>query len=321
MAELTHASDAFAVTVPGTDEPLRWSIDGFVSADGLRFESVSSMADLTDPEDRARLDEFAARYGRFRDAEGRSPISPAAIRALPYDDVSGQLSAMWVERATSYDRFVSATAELAPGTMVDVGAGCGWLALRMSEMGWSAAAVDVNVDVGDGLGAASPFADEVFLARAAMERLPFGSNSIDLVVFNASLHYGADVRGCLDEAVRVLDPDGTLVVMDSPVYADPLAGEAMVAEFAAHAEAEGRQAVELAGPGFVTEADLWALQDNRAVAHVGRHGDVGGLVGAVRGAIGRRRAGREVAKRPVIVARLGGTPTQTATARTKRARR
>lgn len=302
--ELTRVSDAFVVTAPGTDDILTPAADGFVSADGHHFDSVGAVVDLTDPVDRPGIDHFATAYGSFRDAEGRSPLSPAAIRALPYEDLSGKLAPMWAERAKSYDRFTEATADLDPGTMLDLGAGCGWLSLRMAATGWSAAALDVNVEDGDGLGAAASFADEMFLVRASMERLPFASNSIDLVVFNASLHYGSSVSGCLDEAVRVLDQHGTLVVMDSPVYSEAQAGEAMVAEFAAVAEKRGQKAVELAGPGYVVEADLWAFRDNHVVDQFVRLDDVGGLLGSFRAALGRRRAGREVAKRPVIVARM-----------------
>ncbi len=297
----------FTLTAPGTDEPLVAVDDGYRSATGVHYPVSDGIADLLDPAERARFDEFARDYGRFRASEGRSPVSREAIEALPFVDVSGRLVDVWAQRAASYEAFAEGIAGLATGSMIDVGAGCGWLALRLARQGWSAAAIDVTID-GDGLGAAAAFADEMFVARADMERLPFASSSVDLVVFNASLHYAESIERSFDEAHRVVRPTGTLVVMDSPVYRDPAAGRAMVAEFTNGAAAGDRPAVDLAGPGFVTEADLSSHQDRHAVRSCTRLGEPTGIKAMAHSVIGRRRAGREVARRPVLLFHCGGQP-------------
>lgn len=291
----------FVVTEPGTDRPLR-EIDGaFENQSGHRHHNRDGVWDFVDPSRRAAVDTFARDYAAVRAAEQRTPLTPSAVQALPYRDLSGELEEMWTERAASFDRLL-ARLPAAFGTMADLGAGCGWLAARLAAAGWSAAAVDITVDGGDGLATARWHPEELLLIRAEMDRLPFGSSSLDLVVFNASLHYAPNVVDTLGEAVRVAKPGGLIVVMDSPVFEDPAAGEAMVSEFAA-ALVTGHEVQPAAhfGPGFVTEADLNRFERDHKPRSVERVDNRSGVVGVIRSRIGARRAGREIAKRPLVL--------------------
>jgi SAM-dependent methyltransferase len=291
----------FTITEPGTDRPLRQLEGAFVSDAGHQHHNSDGVWDFIDPSRAAQVAAFASDYAAVRAAEQRTPLTPDAVRALPYEDLSGELTEMWAQRAASFDRFLARLPADA-GAMVDLGAGCGWLAARLSAAGWAAAAVDVTVDGGDGLATARWHPEDLFLARAEMDRLPFGSGSIDLVVYNASLHYAPDVMAALDEAARVTRPGGLIAVMDSPVFIAPSAGAAMVAEFAAATAAKhGLAPATLFGPGFVTEADLERFgRDHRPDSTI-RIDDRQGLSGAVRSRIGARRAGREIAKRPLLL--------------------
>jgi SAM-dependent methyltransferase len=52
-----------------------------------------------------------------------------------------------------------------------------------------------------------------------MRRLPLATATVDAVLFAASLHY-APLDETIPEAARVLDTDGLLIAIDSPVYPD-----------------------------------------------------------------------------------------------------
>ncbi len=291
----------FVLTEPGTDRPLRRLDDGFACQSGHQHRNRDGIWDFIDPGRVEAVDAFARDYAAVRAAEQRTPLSADAVRALPYKDLSGEMEEMWAERAASFDRLLTRL-PTAAGTMVDLGAGCGWLAARLADAGWSAAAVDITVDGGDGLATARWHPEELFLVRAEMNRLPFGSGSLDLVVCNASLHYAPNVVDALAEAARVTRPGGLVVVMDSPVFENPSAGEAMVAEFAATVAANhGVTPAAHFGPGFVTEADLQRFQQDHKPQSTVRIDDRSGLVGMVRARIGARRAGREIAKRPLLL--------------------
>ena len=220
---------------------------------------------------------FRSEYGAQRLAEGRAH-SGAELRALPYL-ATGPLARQWAVRARTFDAFVRLVLRPAiheceyarparPVRLLDLGAGCGWLARRAALAGAHAVALDLRDDAVDGLGAALRFDDgndgggdrcstragagTAAFARvaASFDALPLAPGHFDLVVFNASLHYATDLSVVLAEARRVVRPAGRIVVLDSPFYATGAAGEAMVAEKhrAARARFGGRAGALLALP-------------------------------------------------------------------------
>jgi SAM-dependent methyltransferase len=191
----------------------------------------------------AALQRFAQDYAAHRQAEGRG-YAGETLLALPYVR-SGPLSRQWAVRARSYEAFMGR--ELAPAaalasrplSVLDLGAGAGWLSYRIALQGHFSTALDIRADAVDGLGAAGPY-----LARtqrrmrtlvAGFDGVPAADASFDIAVFNASLHYATDLAAVLAEAARLVRPGGRLVIMDSPFYRREADGLAMAAEKAAGA--------------------------------------------------------------------------------------
>ena len=176
---------------------------------------------------------FREEYAAHRAAEGRA-YSGEQLRSLPYLD-SGPLARQWAVRARSYEVFMHAVlTPLAlragrPLSIVDLGAGNGWLSRHMAHAGHKPIAIDIRTDDVDGLGAAR-FEESFPLVAASFDELPLQSESIDLAVFNASLHYAQDLSRTIAEAVRILRPHGTIAIIDSPFYRLESEGQAMVAE-------------------------------------------------------------------------------------------
>lgn len=187
---------------------------------------------------------FRAAYAEHRHAEGRS-YSPGDLIALPYLR-RGPQAAQWAVRARTFDAFVRRVVEphshslARPLTLLDVGAGNGWLCYRMAMLGHQALAFDVRADRVDGLGAGDAFISS--LARpfdrvcGSFDELPLASASFDIAVFNASLHYALDLGAVIGEASRVVRSGGRIAILDSPFYRDDTEGLAMVNEKRAAAE-------------------------------------------------------------------------------------
>jgi SAM-dependent methyltransferase len=126
--------------------------------------------------------------------------------------------------------------ELAPRAVrvLDLGAGNGWLCYRVRQLGHWAIALDFRTDAVDGLGAAPGVRARLMplfpRVAATFEAIPLAGRSVDIAVFNASLHYALDLRATLAEAARVVVRAGRVVILDSPFYRRAADGEAMVAE-------------------------------------------------------------------------------------------
>lgn len=195
------------------------------------------------------LAQFVREYRQVRHAEGWGSTEPAYYRALPYRDLSGRHALVWRIRAKSYDTFIRCVLEplerVESLKILDLGAGNGWLAFRLWQRGHHVLAIDVLEDTLDGLGALSKYAPDIPALITEFDHLPFASSDFDLAIFNASLHYSTDFVTTLGECLRTLQPGGTLVILDSPMYSDPTSGARMVQE---------REARFLATYGFASNA-------------------------------------------------------------------
>lgn len=219
------------------------------------------------------LQDFVSQYEALRTAEGRRVDDGNELRALPFPSVSGKRRDEWRMRSRTYEallrRVVQPLEESRPTPLriLDLGAGLGWLSYRLSLRGHEVAAVDLVINDFDGLGAHRHYRADFLVVQAEVDRLPFPSRSVDLVIYNASLHYSPDFAVTLAEGLRMLAPHGQLVIMDSPIYRDASSGRAMLSERKGALERRyGFRGHALDGEGFLTFDRLATLQDELALS-------------------------------------------------------
>ena len=170
------------------------------------------------------------RYEAVRTEEGRRVANRQHLEALPFRDLSGQRRKEWAVRAASFRSLLRRVVRplerrrRRPLSIVDVGSGVGWLAHRLAGRGHDVAAIDLVTNDVDGLGVNRLFGRAVTSIQAEFDRLPLPDACVDLLVYNAAIHYSSDYATTLREALRVLRGGGEIAVMDSPIYADPRAG-------------------------------------------------------------------------------------------------
>ena len=204
--------------------------------DGRIYPRVDGIWRFLPSERAAYYAQFVQEYETVRLAEGRQSNDPAYYRALPYRDLSGQMTAVWQERARTFNLLLAkvvkplAAKRKRPLRILDLGAGNGWLSYQLATRGHEAAAVDLTVNSFDGLGV-HPMYDVAFLPiQAEFTHLPFVDAQVDMIVYNASFHYAESYEEILAEARRVMRADGRIIIADSPVYRDPENGRRMVQE-------------------------------------------------------------------------------------------
>jgi SAM-dependent methyltransferase len=98
-----------------------------------------------------------------------------------------------------------------PGRVLDVACGSGALAARLGEAGWEAWGLEASGHM-LGLGRWQGFDRQAVMVRGIAEALPFREGSFDRVLCKGSLDHFADQATFVEEAARILRPDGRLVI-------------------------------------------------------------------------------------------------------------
>jgi SAM-dependent methyltransferase len=220
----------------------------------------------------AAAEPFLSQYRWVRERDGYRVPSPDYYRRLPVVAADDPQFVVWQVRRESFIRLrqllLSRFRQPHP-TVLDLGAGNGWLSHRLADVGCRPVAVDVLDDEVDGLGACRHYDRPFTRVQADFDDLPFAPRQFDAVVFNGSLHYAPDVASTLARANALIAPGGVLAVVDSPAFVSAQHGEAMCARNDARFRRDYGVAVPLRpGQGFVTLPALAAsARDLRREPH------------------------------------------------------
>jgi SAM-dependent methyltransferase len=204
--------------------------------EGFSYPNENGIWRFLPPDREAYFGRFISDYENIRQAESRGAQDEQFYRALPFRDLKGNFKSDWKIRSISFQSLISNViipleeTTQRPLKAIDLGAGNGWLSYRLAEREHQVCAVDLVTNSWDGLGAHIHYDLDFTPLQSEFDRLPLVANEVDLVIFNASLHYSEDFSTSLSEALRVLKTEGLVVIMDSPVYRDPDSGAQMVQE-------------------------------------------------------------------------------------------
>jgi len=244
---------------------------------GVDYRADGGIWGFLRPTKIAAVEEFIDRYSTVRRAEGRNALRVEHLLALPYRDRTGRHVREWSVRAASFDALLEEVIipreerSLARARVLDAGAGVGWLAYRLATRGHEVAAIDL-VRGDAALGAHAKFPTPFLSVQAELEALPFASRSVDMVIYNASLHYASSYAATLREALRVLVDGGRIVIMDTPFYRDPSSGRRMMAERdTAFAKRYGLEETREQSEGFLTRETLDRLEQDLGVSWTIHH--------------------------------------------------
>lgn len=200
-------------------------------------------------------------------AQGQGREEPEDYLELPYRPSDRR----WRNCAATWRYFESQIlgplekAAERPLSVLDMGAGVGWLSYRLALRGHRPVAIDLLADPHDGLGAVRHYAAKLearFPAiQAEMDNVPLADDQFDLIVFNASFHCAVDYHETLREARRLLGWGGRVAILDTPVFPSFQQGEQMVAERqASFADRYGKPSASLLSMEYLDEGMLRALE-------------------------------------------------------------
>ncbi|MGD8585265.1 MAG: methyltransferase domain-containing protein [Chloroflexota bacterium] len=195
-------------------------------ADALDFPLQDGIYRLLPPDEVEAAESYAEEYRQQREAQGWRSLTALELAALPEKAPSGWDPLYWPTRRQSFQALLAWLEEVEahakhPLRIVVMGAGAGWLAMRLAAREHQVVALDLSADEAFGLGAARDaartLAQPLLLAQGDMERPPLQLEQVDLVIYSASVHYAVDLRQCLANSAALLRPTGRLVISDTPV--------------------------------------------------------------------------------------------------------
>jgi len=125
-------------------------------------------------------------------------------------------------REVELDRFVSLVGQFGPksGRLLELGCGTGETTQRLAAKGYDAIGVDVSLLFLQARGAC-PEQREAHFAVADVAALPFKAHSVSCVCMNDVVEHIPEVNELLEEVLRVLSKDGTVIIA-SPNLLSPL---------------------------------------------------------------------------------------------------
>jgi SAM-dependent methyltransferase len=239
---------------------------------GLGFGVRDGIHRFLTPQRAATSEVFFRQYLLMRERAGYVARRGEYYRMLPSVVRDDPRADEWRLRRESYGRLVRHALPAVWGGsahILDLGAGNAWLSHRLASFGHRVVAVDQLDDDHDGLGARRHYPVTFTAVQADFDALPFEPGQFDLVIFGASLHYSWNPEATLAGARRMLAPQGSMVIMDSPMFANEREGRAMLAADEARTQQElGPDAVGSLGVGFLTFEGL-----ERAMRSIGLHGE------------------------------------------------
>ena len=165
---------------------------------------------------------FEAVYTAVRSAE-QHLLTDAEVQQLPFLPSAHSLAQEWRYRADTFRRLHPYLQACAPGRILDLGCGNGWLAPHLTQLGHTYIGADINqTELQQAArlfhGATASFIYWDVMADEAPENF-----TVDTVLIQASIPYFRDPGQLLSRLQPLLTPNGAIHILDSPVYPDSAA--------------------------------------------------------------------------------------------------
>ncbi len=166
-----------------------------------------------------------------------------------FDSMAGRLGRDYVPGKTWKSLAAALLRLMPPLVIADVGSGEGAFALLLAERAKKVIAVDSSsrmIDVGRER-ALRHGVENIDFRLGDMEEVPIGDAEVDLVFFSQSLHHALHPARALEEAARILIPDGRVAILDLLKHRFEEARDLYADEWLGFSEAELQVMLEKAG--------------------------------------------------------------------------
>lgn len=198
---------------------------------GLTFPIVKGIPQLILPNRKQRVEQLVKDIQRIREIQGLAINDWTYYLHLPYPEkdysqygmmvnpsTAAPLYRHWIARAHTFEKLYSLVRFEDGATLLDIGAGSGWLSNRLSHR-FDTIAMDIDTGPHGLLACQAYLSQGKFIERCQGElaNIPLADNIMDIVIMNAAADY-EDLSLITPEIKRVLKPHGVWYIVDSPIF-------------------------------------------------------------------------------------------------------
>lgn len=161
--------------------------------------------------------EFGESYIRLREKEGRLLTDPEVTKLPLITD--SQFTHEWAVRKNSSENLIQHLSQFnRPLKILEVGSGNGWLSFTIGKALSNSVVVGIDVNKTEVLQATRLFANDrtVFILGDILT-FPF-LTTFDVIIVAATIQYFSDARGLIRRLRNLLQHNGEIHLLDSPIY-------------------------------------------------------------------------------------------------------
>ena len=199
--------------------------------EGLTYPIAKGIPQLILPSRKQRVEQLVKDITRVRNVQGLAIDDWSYYLHLPYPDkdhskygllakpsTASPLYRHWMSRARTFESLHDYIRFEEGITLLDLGAGSGWLSNRLSNR-FDTIAMDIDT------GPHALLASQAFLSQGKhiercqgeLANIPLQDKTVDIAILNSSAEF-EDLSLIGPEVKRVLKPNGTIYIADSPVF-------------------------------------------------------------------------------------------------------
>ncbi len=204
---------------PVCKTPLINAENSYACSNGHVYHFSENVLILLEPVKKNKIDNFITKYFEYRKKDGSLNLITEDFQKLPFIKDSRN-SKEWQFRRYSLEVINKITRGLKIRTVLEFGPYNGWLTNRLAEKGYDVTAIDYFNDELTGLRSIKHYKSKWLPIQMDLRDLSIINSKFDLIVFNHSLHFFNSYLKIIDDAKKLLNADGEIIILGIPIYKD-----------------------------------------------------------------------------------------------------
>ena len=198
----------------------------FLSLNDLEEYYTDGIYKLISKKESKKTDYFLNSFEAYRELNKLKIKNTKLYDDLPFSMHTPQ----WIERQKDIkliNKIIKGKTSL---NVLDVGAWNGWLSNYLAKKNHNLVALDLFIDIYDGLGAHKHYKSKYISIQAYPDEIFRIKEKFDLIIFNRNWAFFQNPQKVFDDAIQILNPKGTILFTGLAFYKNPIIAKKQLKE-------------------------------------------------------------------------------------------